>query len=153
MFVNWFLHFLHLVSRFLVIFTIIILIFFFRSFAYFLLIYLDFCVSSLFLHFCSISLPFHYYYFLTCCVWDLLFPGFKAEFFPPFGFCPLKVVLVVCKLHIGWDLCWVFVCLFVFHLICKAEWGGNPVCWWWFGDARPCIQLVSFVWVLTNDTP
>ena len=35
--------------------------FFFR-FAKFLFIYLDFCVSSLFLHLCSISLPFHYYY-------------------------------------------------------------------------------------------
>ena len=52
----------------------------------------------------------------------------------------------------------------------KAEWGGNPVCWWlglhfcfvccldevscigcywWLGDARSCIQVVSFVWVLT----
>ena len=29
-----------------------------------------------------------------------------------------------------WDLCWVFVCLFVFPLMGKAEWGDNPVCWW-----------------------
>jgi len=36
----------------------------------------------------------------------------------------------LCKLHIGWGLCWVFVCLFVFLLKGKAEWGGNPVCWW-----------------------
>ena len=36
------------------------------------------------------------------------------------------------KLRIGWDLCWVFVvvCLFVFPLMGKDEWGGNPVCWW-----------------------
>ena len=52
----------------------------------------------------------------------------------------------------------------------KAEWGGNPVCWWlglyfcfvccldeascigcycWLGDAGSYIQVVSFVWVLT----
>ena len=51
-----------------------------------------------------------------------------------------------------------------------AEWGGNPVCWWfglyfcfvccldeafcvvcywWLGIAGSCIQMVSFVWVLT----
>ena len=52
----------------------------------------------------------------------------------------------------------------------KAEWGSNLVCWWlglyfcfvccldkasctvcywWLGDAESCIQVVSFVWVLT----
>ena len=52
----------------------------------------------------------------------------------------------------------------------KAEWGSNPVCWWlglyfcfvcclddtfctvchwWLGDTESCIQVVSFVWVLT----
>ena len=61
-------------------------------------------------------------------------------------------------------------CLFVFPLMGKAEWGSNPVCWWlglyfcfvccvdetsytgcywWLGDARSCIQVVSFVGVLT----
>ena len=61
-------------------------------------------------------------------------------------------------------------CLFVFPLMGKAEWGGNLVCWgsglyfcfvccldevsctgcyWWLGDARACIQVVSFGWVLT----
>ena len=61
-------------------------------------------------------------------------------------------------------------CLFVFPLMGKAEWGGNPVCWWlglyfcfvccldevsctgcywWLGDARSYIQVVSCVWVLT----
>ena len=34
------------------------------------------------------------------------------------------------KLHIGWDLCWDFFGSFVFPLIGKAEWGGNPICWW-----------------------
>ena len=76
----------------------------------------------------------------------------------------------LCKLLIMWDLCWIFVCLFVFPLMGKAEWGGNPVCWWlglyfcfvccldeasctgcywWLGDAGSCITVVSFVWVLT----
>ena len=60
-------------------------------------------------------------------------------------------------------------CLFVFPLMCKAEWGSNPVYWWldlyfcficldevsytgyywWLGDAGSCIQVVSFVWVVT----
>ena len=52
----------------------------------------------------------------------------------------------------------------------KAEWDDNPVCWWvglyfcfvccldeascsgcywWLGDGRSCIPVVSFVWVLT----
>ena len=56
----------------------------------------------------------------------------------------------------------------------KAEWGGNPVCWWfglcfcfaccsdeesctgccwWLGDAGPCIRVVSSVWVLIFDAP
>ena len=60
--------------------------------------------------------------------------------------------------------------LLVFPLMGKAEWGGDPVCWWlglcfccvccldeasctgcywWLGDARSFIQVVSFVWVLT----
>ena len=33
----------------------------FRYFAYFHIIHLDFCVSSSFLHLCSISLPFHFF--------------------------------------------------------------------------------------------
>ena len=71
----------------------------------------------------------------------------------------------LCKLCIGWDFS-----LFVFPLMGKAEWGGNPVCWWlglyfcfvcclgeasctgccqWLGDAGSYIQVVSFLWVLT----
>ena len=67
-------------------------------------------------------------------------------------------------------LSFLFICLFVFPLMGKAEWAANPVCWWlglhfcfvccldevfctgcywWLGDARSCIQVVSFVWVLT----
>ena len=63
-----------------------------------------------------------------------------------------------------------FVSLFVFPLRGKAEWGGTPVCWWlglyfcfvccldeasctgcclWLGDAGSCIQVVSFVWILS----
>ena len=64
-----------------------------------------------------------------------------------------------------------FFCLFVFLLMGKAEWGVNPVCWWlglyfcfvccldeasctvcywWVSDARSCVQVVSFVWVLST---
>ena len=60
--------------------------------------------------------------------------------------------------------------LFVFPLMGKVEWGGNPVCYWlglyfcfvccldevsctgcywWLGNGGSCIQVVSFVWVLT----
>ena len=75
----------------------------------------------------------------------------------------------LCELCIGWDLCWIFVCLFGFPLKGKAECSGTPVCWWlglfllcllldeascpgcycWLGDARSCIQVVSFLWILT----
>ena len=65
----------------------------------------------------------------------------------------------------GVSLCWFFVCLFVFPLMDKDEWGSNLVCWWpglyfsfvccldevsctgcywWLGDAGSCIQVVSF---------
>ena len=75
----------------------------------------------------------------------------------------------LCKLCIGSDLCWVF--FFFFPLMGMAEWGGNTVCWWWglyfcfvccldeasctgsywcLGDAGSCIQVVSFMWVLTS---
>ena len=78
----------------------------------------------------------------------------------------------LCKLHIGRDLCWIFVvvCLFIFPLMGKAEWGGNPVfswlgvyfcfvcclygmsctgCYLWLlGDAGSCLQVISFVWFL-----
>ena len=57
-----------LFSRFLIIFTIIIL----NSFSGSLPIYLDFCVSSLFLYLCSISLPFHY--ILKLIVFEVSFP-------------------------------------------------------------------------------
>ena len=42
--------------------------FLFRYFASFLFIYLDFWVCSLFLHLCSISLPFHYFFFNLFCL-------------------------------------------------------------------------------------
>ena len=65
-------------------------------------------------------------FFLTYCVWDLLFPGFKFEFFLHLGSALLKSS-GLCKLCTGWDLCWV---LLFFPLMGRAEWGGNPICWW-----------------------
>ena len=62
-------------------------------------------------------------------------------------------------------------CLFVFPLMGKAGWGGDPVywwlglcfcflccldetsctgCYWWLRDAGSCIQVISSVWVLTT---
>ena len=64
----------------------------------------------------------------------------------------------------------VFCLLFVFLLVGRAEWGGDPVCrwlglyfcfaccldeaafrgcFWWAGHTGSCIQVVSFVWILT----
>ena len=116
---------------------------------------------------CVVFLCLFIIFFLPYCVWGLLSPGLKFEFFLPFGFCP-PGSSGLCKLCIGWDLCW--VCLFVFPLMGKPKGGGNPVCWWlglyfcfvccldevsctecywWLGDAGSCIRVVSFVWVLT----
>ena len=75
----------------------------------------------------------------------------------------------LCQLPIGWDLWWVFVCLFVFPLMGKAEWSGSPVCWWlglyfcfvccldeafckvcyWWLVMPGLVQVVTFVWILT----
>ena len=56
-----------LFSRFLIIFAIIFLNFFSGSFPISSSL-LDFCVSSFFLHLCSISLPFYFILFLGYCV-------------------------------------------------------------------------------------
>ena len=91
----------------------------------------------------------------------------RLEFFLPFGFCPPKVGPVVCVSFVYGEICAeIFVSLFVFPLMVKAEWGGNPVCWWYglyfcllfrWGVLHrvllvvvwSCVQVVSFVWVLT----
>ena len=160
-------HFLHLFSRFLIILTIIILNFFSGSLPISSFTWTS--ISSLFLHLCSTSLPFHYYFFLTYCAWGRLSPVFKVEFFLPFGFCLPKAGPVVCVSFIWGEICTEYF-LFVFPLMGKAEWGGNPVCWWlglffcfvccldevsctgcywWLCDAGSCIQAISCVWVLT----
>ena len=36
---------------------------------------------------------------------------------------------------------------FVFLFCLLSRWGMG--CYWWLGDARSCIQVVSFVWILT----
>jgi len=40
-------------------------------------------------------------YYVRC----LLFPGFKVEFFLPFGFCPPKVGPVVCVSFLYGEIC------------------------------------------------
>ena len=87
-----------------------------------------------------------------------------------FGFCPPKVDPVVCVSFVEDEICAELCFLFLFPLMGKTEWGGNPDCWWlglyfcfvcclneasctgcdwWLGDARSCIHMVSFEWVLT----
>ena len=142
---------------------------------YFLFIYLGFCVSSLPLHLCSVSLLFSP---LSYCVLGFLLPSFKEswilslkkiELFLPFDFCLPKVGLVVCVSFI-WVRFVLSFYLFVFPLMGKPGWGGTPVCWWlglyfcfvcclddvsctrsyWcLGDARSYIQVASFVWYFT----
>ena len=100
----------------------------------------------------------------------------KVEFFPwrrlNSFFLLLSALLRLVQWFV-WASCRVRVvgfCFLVFPLMGKAEWGGNPVCWWlglyfcfiyyldeascigcywWLGDAGSCIQVVSFLWVLT----
>ena len=55
-----------LFSRVLIIFTVIILNYFSGSLPISSSFILDFCVSSLFLHLCSISLPVHFFFNLLC---------------------------------------------------------------------------------------
>ena len=56
-----------------------------------------------------------HYFSLAYCVWVLLSPGFKVEFFLPFGFCPPKFGPGVCaslyKVRFVLSFC-LFVCLF-----------------------------------------
>ena len=88
-----------LFSRFLIIFTIIILdsfsgslpesflsYLFISLFISFLLIYLDFCVSSLPLYLCSISLPFHFVLNLLCL--RSVFPTLQGWILSSFWFLP-----------------------------------------------------------------
>ena len=79
---------------------------------------------------------------------------------------------VVCVSLAQGEICAEF--LSVFPLLDKAAWGGHPVCWrrslhfcfvccldevsctrryWWLGDPGWCIQVVSFVCVLTTWYP
>ena len=98
-----------LFSKFLIIFTLIIL----NSFSgNFLFTYLYFCVPSLFLHLCSISLPFHYFLNLLCL--RSAFLRHQGWILSSFWFLPSSGWSIgLCEVCIGWDLCWVFVCLFV----------------------------------------
>ena len=95
-----------LFPRFLIIFTIIILNFFSGS----LPMSSSFIWTSVFLVYSLICVVFLclFIIFLTYCVWGPLFPGFKVEFFLPFGFCPPKLGPVVCVSFVY--LCWVFAC-------------------------------------------
>ena len=165
-----------LFSMFLIIFTINIL----NSFSGNFLISSSFIWTSVFLlcsFICAVFLCF-FIFFLSYCVWGLLFPGFKKNwilslkkigFFLPFGFCPAKVGPVVCvrscRVRVvlsfflfvcfssdgqGWVRWWSCLLMigFVF-LFCWLDEASCTGCYWGLDDARSCIQVVSFVWVLT----
>ena len=202
MFVNWVLHVLQFVFKV-----------FDHLYYHYSEFFLDslpvsssFILTSLFLicsFNCIVFLCLFIIFFLTYCVWGLLLPGFKVEFFLPFGFCPPKTpwwlrgesicpqcgrprfnpwvgkipwrrksqptpVFLPGRSHqqrslIGYSpwgckesdtterlhfllrlvqwfveasyrvrfvLRFFFVCLFDFPLMGKAEWSGNPICWW-----------------------
>ena len=83
-----------LLSRFLIIFTIIL-----NYFSGSLPISSSFIWISVFLVcsiICVVFLCLFIISFLTYCVWGLLYPDFKTEFFLPFGFFPPKVGSGVC---------------------------------------------------------
>ena len=106
------------------------------------------------------------------------FPGFKESWILSLRKVEFILPLVSALLRLVQWFVWAsyrvrFVlsfCLFVFPLMGEAEWGSNPVCWWlglyfccwccldeasctgcywWLSDAGSCIQVVSFLWVLT----
>ena len=106
--------------------------------------------------------------------WTELIPSLRGWILSSFWFLPTKGWSSgLCELHIGWDLCWVFVCLLacLFFLwwarlsevvILSADdwvcifvlfvvWMRHPAqgATGEFVDARSCIQVASFVWVLT----
>ena len=123
-----------LFSWVLIIFTIIIL----NSFSGSLPLSSSFIwtavFSSLFLHLCIISLPFQYIVF-TYCVWGLLFPGFKVEFFLPFGFFPSKVSPVVCVSFTWGEICAEFL------FVCFSSEGQGWVRW------SSCLLMIGFVFL------
>jgi len=83
-----------LLSRFLIMFTIIFL----NSFSGSLPISSSFIWTSMFLvcsFICVVFLCLFIIIFFNLCIWGLLFPGFNVEFFLPFGFCPSKFDPVV----------------------------------------------------------
>ena len=158
-----------LFSRFLIIFTIIILNYFSGG----LPISSSFIWTFVFLvcsFICVVFLCLFIIIFLTYCVWSLLFPGFKIGFFLPFGFCPPKVGPVVSVSFLWGEICaeFLFVCLFFLWwarlsevvVLSADDWvyiclvsclyeASCTGCYWGLCDARSCIQLVSFVWFLT----
>ena len=158
-----------LFSRFLIIFTIIIL----NSFSSSLPISSSFIWISVFLVCSFICVVFLclFIIFLNLLCLRSPFQRLQGWILSSFWFLPsLAWSSGLCKLCYRVRFVQILICLFVFPLMGKAEWGGNPVCWWlglyfcfvcyldelsctgcywWLDDARACIQVVSFVWVLT----
>ena len=118
-------------------------------------------------HLCNTPLPFNFFFFNLLCLRSP-FPRLQGWIISSFWFLPSEVWSSgLSKLPTG-EIC--TECFLFFPLMVRAEWGGNPVCWWlalyfclvcclneasctgcywWLCDTGSCTQLVSFVWVLT----
>ena len=156
-----------LFSRFLVIFTIIIL----NSFSDSLPIYSWFIWTSVFLvcsFICAVFLCLFIIFFKLLCLRSPLFWGFKeswilslknVELFLPFGFCSPKMgALYRVKFVLSFCCCCLFVLwwarlnevviLFADNWVCilllLLDEASCTRCYWWLIDARPCIQVVLF---------
>ena len=148
-----------LFSRFLIIFTIIILNYFSGNFP----ISSWFFRTSVFLvcsFICAAVLCLFFSFFFKVLCLRSPFPRLQEKLnsfleegwilisfwlLPSWGWSSgLCEVCEVCVRFIGWGLCWIFICLIGFPLIGKAEWSGTPV-YWWLGMFSLCLL---FRWVI-----
>ena len=157
-----------LFSRFLIIFTIIIL----NSFSGSLPISSSFIWTSVFLVYSFICVV-----FLCPCIIFFKLTMFEVCFAQASSLNSFLLLVSALLSLVQWFVQVLYrlsfvlsFSLFVFPLMGKGEWGGNPVCWWlglyfcfvccldevsctgrywWLGDAGSFIQVVSFLWVFT----
>ena len=145
----------------------------FQVVAYFLFIYLVFCVFSLSLYLHNIFFCLFIFFFFKLLCLRSPFPRLQVWISSCFWFLP-PVGNVSPVFNVGFVLGVNCACILVEGgvfppLMGMAVWGGNPVCWWFclcfcllfgwgilnwlllaLGCARSCIQVEAFVRVLTN---
>ena len=157
-----------LLSRFLIIFTLIFL----NSFSGSLPISSSFIWTSVFLVCSSISVVFLCLFaiFLNLLCLRSPFPRLQCWILSSFRFLPSKVGPVVCISVLEGESCAEFlsVCLFFlwwaglsemvvlsdglglcFCFVCCLDELSCTGCYWWLGDVGSCITVVSCMWVFT----